>query len=226
VQQRLEQYRQWDTQSAKRRQETLEFQQRRKREQYAQRWKCYGNQEVDTSLWRQQVDGTWVTYLKVTPGGDTCSGLTDSDAQVLPGDSLAKIAIRYGMSIGELLRLNPVLQASRLEVGTRIRVPDPSSAQSRIPLGVVSIPKRFDQSLFELVKQGIVSPSDRELQYLYPWSQGTPDSLIGVSCKSLMINRKQAYKDWGVWFRPVAGSPDEQLVVDRCAAKDEHQKSH
>ena len=44
------------------------------------------------------------------------------------------------------------------------------------------------------------------------------DSLIGVNCTSLMINRKLAYASWVSWLRPQRGSTDEQLVIDRCAA--------
>jgi hypothetical protein len=32
-----------------------------------------------------------------------------------------------------------------------------------------------------------------------------------------MINRKAPDQGWGNWIRPVQGSPDEQLVIDRCA---------
>lgn len=48
-------------------------------------------------------------------------------------------------------------------------------------------------------------------------SSGFSDSLVGVSCTTLMINRKPTYKPWGSWQRPGRGTPDEQLVIDRCA---------
>lgn len=52
------------------------------------------------------------------------------------GDSLAKIASRYNLSIGELLRLNPGLQAARLVVGTQIRVANSTPGRSRMVLGL------------------------------------------------------------------------------------------
>ena len=42
------------------------------------------------------------------------------------------------------------------------------------------------------------------------------DQLIGVNCTSLMVNRKLPYEGWERWVRPGKGSPDEQLVIDRC----------
>jgi len=51
-------------------------------------------------------------------------------ARILFGDSLAKIAARYNLSISELLRLNPGLQAARLVVGTSIRVSQSTPSRS------------------------------------------------------------------------------------------------
>ena len=50
-----------------------------------------------------------------------------------------------------------------------------------------------------------------------PAPMPSPVSLLGVNCTSLMVNRKPAYKSWGQWIRPAAGSAAEQLVIDRCA---------
>ncbi|MEY3768537.1 MAG: hypothetical protein RLZZ11_1607 [Cyanobacteriota bacterium] len=52
------------------------------------------------------------------------------------GDSLAKIAQRYNLSITELLRLNPGLQAARLVAGTQIRVAQSTPGRSRMILGL------------------------------------------------------------------------------------------
>ena len=57
-------------------------------------------------------------------------------ASVRLGDSLIKIAQRYNLTIGELLRLNPGLQAARLVVGTQIRLAQSSPARSRLLLGL------------------------------------------------------------------------------------------
>ena len=45
-----------------------------------------------------------------------------SSAVVRLGDSLAEIARRYGMTLAELLRLNPGLETARLVVGTQVRL--------------------------------------------------------------------------------------------------------
>ena len=52
------------------------------------------------------------------------------------GDSLVQIAQRYNLSISELLRLNPALQAGRLVVGTPLRTAQASSGRSRLILGL------------------------------------------------------------------------------------------
>ena len=57
-------------------------------------------------------------------------------ARIRLGDSLAKIATRYNLSIGELLRLNPGLQAARLVAGTQIRVANSTPGRSRMILGL------------------------------------------------------------------------------------------
>jgi murein DD-endopeptidase MepM/ murein hydrolase activator NlpD len=52
------------------------------------------------------------------------------------GDSLVKIAQRYNLTISELLRLNPGLEAARLVVGTQIRLAQSSPGRSRMILGL------------------------------------------------------------------------------------------
>jgi len=52
------------------------------------------------------------------------------------GDTLLKIAQRYNLTITELLRLNPTLQAARLVVGTQIDVAQSAPGRSRMVLGL------------------------------------------------------------------------------------------
>ncbi|MFM7312632.1 MAG: peptidoglycan DD-metalloendopeptidase family protein [Cyanobium sp.] len=52
------------------------------------------------------------------------------------GDNLVKIAQRYNLTLSELLRLNPGLEAARLVVGTQIRTVQSSPTRSRMILGL------------------------------------------------------------------------------------------
>ena len=111
---------------------------------------------------------------------------TSSPAFVRAGDSLAKIALRYDLSITELLQLNPSFGYGPLVEGTPIKLarspvapllperPDPARL-SGSPLP----PRRFDQSLDELVRQGVISPSDRALMR----SSGDPAPLDGEALR-------------------------------------------
>jgi len=357
IEQRLENLRRMDAEAARRRQETLEFQARRKREEYARRWKRYGDEEIDFLKWRQQKDGTWVTEVKelersgnsttstyfelpapstykiwvkvrqpisveelstslkvdeeriaklndvnkdhtfrqgdwlVVPSQqsrqikqlaaiDTSELRRSPPLQSLPpvedrtvvrfGDTMLKIAQRYGLTLQEILRLNPGLETVRLVVGSQVRVrsslvplakplgPDGAGdLQSRPPI-------RFDAALDALVRDGVVSPTERarirsgpfpvpahpqacrsgQLSHqectsglIVRWhgvnrvaphndvktfqDSEAAKALIGISCKSLMVNRKPSYMPWGHWTRPEKGSTDEQLIIDRCSTKRE-----
>jgi LysM repeat protein len=60
----------------------------------------------------------------------------EEPARIRLGDSLAKIAARYNLSISEFLRLNPGLQAARLVAGTPIRVSQSTPSRTRMILGL------------------------------------------------------------------------------------------
>jgi len=245
LQNRLDQYRQLDAEAVRqqaqqdadakqRRVQTREWLERRRREEYGRRWKCYGDEEVDVLLWRKQKVGAWVTFAKPASGLIDCAGSAKLPAVVLFGDSLVKIAQRYNLTIAELLRLNPGLEASWLVVGTPIRLSEPGSDRSPIifnskptaahglsfsaqPGESIPLQRRFEQSLDELVRQGVVSPWEKGLLLLgekLPHYSG--DRLIGVDCSSLMLNRKPANEGWRDWVRPEPGRPDELLMIDRC----------
>jgi LysM repeat protein len=55
------------------------------------------------------------------------------------GDTLLKISQRYGLSISELLRLNPGLDTARLVVGSQIQVARSSPGRSRMLLGLAPV---------------------------------------------------------------------------------------
>lgn len=60
----------------------------------------------------------------------------ETNAVVRFGDSVRKIASRYGMTLQELLRLNPGLETARLVVGAPVRVMQSATARPRLLLGV------------------------------------------------------------------------------------------
>jgi LysM repeat protein len=75
------------------------------------------------------------------------SGLRRSAPQTTPpplettgvvrlGDNLRKLALRYGMSLQDLLRQNPGLQAADLVAGTQIRVANAAPVRNRQVLGL------------------------------------------------------------------------------------------
>jgi len=60
----------------------------------------------------------------------------ESTGVVRFGDNLVKLAQRYKLSIQDLLRLNPGLEAARLVEGSQIRVSKAGSTRSRMVLGL------------------------------------------------------------------------------------------
>jgi murein DD-endopeptidase MepM/ murein hydrolase activator NlpD len=60
----------------------------------------------------------------------------ETNAIVRFGDSVRKIASRYGMTLQELLKLNPGLETARLVVGSPVRVMQSATARPRLLLGV------------------------------------------------------------------------------------------
>ena len=296
IEQRLDDLRRMDAEAARRRQETLEFQAQRKREEYARRWKRYGDEEIDVLKWRQQKDGTWVTEVKnVSAQVHINSHLPVQDRAVVRfGDTVVKIAQRYGLTLQELLRLNPGLENARLVVGSQVRVARStpigvswpqlpgleksklsdrpparfdssfetliseigvqhrlvrcSSKNSPLLLGVVQVPGQSGSAIFKNGGSSIsaavgerIGSSGWRLQSasgdsavierhgisrrvtIGGCSQDleSAQALIGVTCTTLMVNRKTPYKAWGTWTRPEKGSTDEQLIIDRCTTNRE-----
>ena len=60
----------------------------------------------------------------------------ESTGVVRLGDNLRKLGQRYGLSLQELLRQNPGLQAADLVAGTQIRVANAAPARNRMVLGL------------------------------------------------------------------------------------------
>jgi murein DD-endopeptidase MepM/ murein hydrolase activator NlpD len=64
------------------------------------------------------------------------SGSAAPSAVVRFGDTLVKIAQRYGMTLAELLQLNPGLETARLVAGSQVRVAQSAPGPRRLLLGL------------------------------------------------------------------------------------------
>ena len=53
------------------------------------------------------------------------------------GDTMRRVAERYGLSVSELLRLNPGLESARLVVGSQVRLAQSSPSRNRLLLGLI-----------------------------------------------------------------------------------------
>ena len=99
----------------------------------------------------------------------------EDSAVVRFGDTVLKIVQRYGLTIQELLRLNPGLETGRLVVGSHVRLAQPAISMPLVPPPVPlaqplrpgptalpsRAPSRFEASLDALVRDGVVSPVER-----------------------------------------------------------------
>jgi murein DD-endopeptidase MepM/ murein hydrolase activator NlpD len=74
------------------------------------------------------------TKSSSTSGGD--SGDSSTRAVVRLGDTLLKIAQRHGITLTELLRLNPGLQTARLVVGSQLRVANSATPRVASVIGL------------------------------------------------------------------------------------------
>jgi len=134
VLQRMNSYRDNDAQDIQQRTETRAWQEIRRKEEYARTWKCYGSNEVNVARWRQLPDLTWITEIQKTLEGSHCYGSSKQGDEIGQsvvvrfGDTLRQIAQRTGLTISDLLRLNPGLEAARLVVGSEIRLAQPPNS--------------------------------------------------------------------------------------------------
>ncbi len=60
----------------------------------------------------------------------------EKDGVVRFGDTVLKLAQRYGLSVAELVRLNPGLETARLVVGSQVRLARSAPGRSRLLLGL------------------------------------------------------------------------------------------
>lgn len=83
----------------------------------------------------KQLDAVDTSELRRTPPSSLTADAPEP-ARVRFGDTLLKIAQRYNLTIAELLRLNPTLQAARLVVGTQIQVAQSATGRHRMVLAI------------------------------------------------------------------------------------------
>jgi murein DD-endopeptidase MepM/ murein hydrolase activator NlpD len=75
------------------------------------------------------------SVLRQTPPVTTPPPVED-DGIVRFGDTVLKLAQRYGLSVAELIRLNPGLETARLVVGSQVRLAQSAPGRSRLLLGL------------------------------------------------------------------------------------------
>ena len=80
---------------------------------------------------------TWITYTTLQRPQGIAPESTASTSKVRFGDTLTTLAQRYGLTLHELLRLNPGIESARLAVGTTIRtnVNSPYQRRSHLSIG-------------------------------------------------------------------------------------------
>ena len=83
----------------------------------------------------KQIDAVDTTDPRRTPP-PTAAEANAPSTVVRFGDTVFNIAQRYGLTLAELLRLNPGLETARLVVGSPIRVAQSSSLRPRMVLGL------------------------------------------------------------------------------------------
>jgi murein DD-endopeptidase MepM/ murein hydrolase activator NlpD len=83
----------------------------------------------------KQLAAVDTSQLRRTPPLENLPPL-ESQGVVRFGDTLIKLAQRYGLTLQELLRLNPGLETARLVAGTQIQLAQSAPGRSRMVLGL------------------------------------------------------------------------------------------
>lgn len=83
----------------------------------------------------KQIAGIDSSQLRRTPPLENMPPL-EAKGVVRFGDTLIKLAQRYGLTLQELLRLNPGLETARLVAGTQIELGQSTPGRSRMVLGL------------------------------------------------------------------------------------------
>ena len=145
------------------------------------------------------------------------------------GDSLRRIALRYGVTLQELVKLNPGLETARLVVGTPIRLANSAPARQRLLLGLrptgsggLSWPDLPDfgqddsQQDQNLSQEGWIWPSKGMFSSGYGWRWGRMHkgidiaNNVGTSVVAAKAGRVSAsgWHDGGYGYRVVISHDD------------------
>jgi len=94
----------------------------------------------------------------------TTLALADSAYTIQPGDTLSKIATKYGVTVSQLMSANPSIKnASLIYTGQKITIPSTKMVSYTVKSGdtMYAIAKRFEISYSELLKAnpGIKNPA-------------------------------------------------------------------
>ena len=84
----------------------------------------------------KQLASLDTTELRRSPPLEKPPALQEPAAVVSFGDTVLKIAQRYGLSLGELLRLNPGLETAQLVAGSPIRLAQSAPMRPQLVLGL------------------------------------------------------------------------------------------
>jgi murein DD-endopeptidase MepM/ murein hydrolase activator NlpD len=95
-------------------------------------WLVLPSQKVRTAKQLASLD---TSQLRRTPPLEAPPPLEDSSV-VRFGDTVFKIAQRYGLTLAELLRLNPGMETARLVVGSPVRLAQSAPMRPRMVLGL------------------------------------------------------------------------------------------
>ena len=145
----------------------------------------------------KQLTAIDTSELRRTPPLQSLPTVEDR-AVVRFGDTVVKIAQRYGLTLQELLRLNPGLETARLVVGSQVRLAQASSGRTRMVLGQepttsggISWPELpgFDELNTNVPKIKPLSPNEQAVLQRIRSNSYTPQWRTYGQCKY----------DWAGW---------------------------
>lgn len=96
-------------------------------------WLIVPAKQANRTKWIAALDSA---ELRRTPPLQDLPPLEDAGPVVRLGDTVKKVAQRYGMTLQQLIQLNPGLDTAKLAVGSQINVAQASANRPRLLLGI------------------------------------------------------------------------------------------